>query len=268
MILGVIANVVLNSNDSDQAIPPSETEKLNRQKNSKEMVKVAYQFSSAVVLKNSRNAIVEYFSKTLRWLNLNLCTKAENYPDQHLKLIFLLNNYYKISKLFANNEMENMFSVNRSNSSSDNLANSKNSLLELFSLAGKNSFKETYEADILKFKQEYLKSWGKLVGILDFKIEPIIDGKIKEKDRQLAKDRFSAFNKEFEESISVQAKYFIPNNELANDLREIIIKSILSRYKPFHDIYDNSNFATHKDKYIKYKPEDIKAKIKCIFSEY
>ena len=162
--------------------------------------------------------------------------------------------------------MENMFSLHNNNDSSDQL-NNKNTLLELFSLAGRQNFRETYEADILKFKQEYLRSWNKLVTILDFKLEPIVDGKIKDKDRQIAKERFNGFNKEFEESINTQAKYFIPNNELADDLRTRITNAILGRYKPFHDIYDNSNFATHKDKYIKYKPEDVKAKIKYIFCE-
>ena len=261
----MIAGVVIK--DCDELDQPSLTEKLSRQRNSN--LDIAYNFnSSSFTLKNSRISIVEYFSKILRWLNLNLCNKAESYTDPYLKHIFLLNNYYKVSKLFSNNEMESMFSIHaNSNDSSDQL-NNKNSLLELFSIAGKPNFKETYDADILKFKQEYLKSWNKLVTILDFKLEPIVDGKIKEKDRQTAKDRFTGFNKELEESMNTQAKYYIPNNELADDLRTRIISMILARYKTFHDIYDNSNFATHKDKYIKYKPEDVKAKIKYIFCEF
>jgi len=261
----VIAGVVIK--DCDELDQPSQTEKLSRLRNPKETLEVAYNFnSSSFTLKYSRMAIVEYFSKILRWLNLNLCNKAESYTDLYLKYIFLLNNYYKVSKLFSNSEMESMFSLHTNNDSSDQL-NNKNSLLELFSIAGKPNFKETYDSDILKFKQEYYKSWNKLVTILDFKVEPIVDGKIKEKDRQIAKERFTGFNKEFEEAINTQAKYFIPNNELADDLRTRIINLILARYKPFHDIYDNSNFATHKDKYIKYKPEDVKAKIKYIFCE-
>jgi hypothetical protein len=45
-------------------------------------------------------ALAEYFTKLFKWLNLNLKVKAEQYDDQNLKWIFLLNNSYKISKLF------------------------------------------------------------------------------------------------------------------------------------------------------------------------
>ena len=50
-----------------------------------------------------------------------------------------------------------MFSIQRNTNNPDESFNNKNTLLELYSLAGKGNFKEIYEADILKFKQEYLK---------------------------------------------------------------------------------------------------------------
>ena len=71
-----------------------------------------------------------------------------------------------------------------------------------------------------------------------------------------------------EELVIIQGKYYIPSNEFANKLREESINYILKRYKPFHETYSNVNFSTNKEKYIKYKPEDVAHKLKNIFCEY
>lgn len=69
--------------------------------------------------------------------------KAENYEDQTLKWIFLLNNTYKLSKLFTDNQhykQQNEITI---------------SLNGLFLLAGKRDLKTFYADEIRNYKKEY-----------------------------------------------------------------------------------------------------------------
>ena len=91
---------------------------------------------------------------------------------------------------------------------------------------------------------------------------------MKEKDRQLLKDRFSGFNKEFDDIYETQKRYYIPaeQNELA---RELIVDNyffISSQYKQFYETYARLNFATNKDKYVRYTPENLKSRFQEFFS--
>ena len=94
--------------------------------------------------------------------------------------------------------------------------------------------------------------------------------KLKEKERQLLKDRFSGFNKEFEDIYETQKKYYIPAEqaELAEILRQDNSIYINGQYRRFYDTYSRLNFATNREKYIKYSPEDLGNKIRDFFSAY
>jgi len=106
VIAGTIANVVVGENQNQ--VLPSEAEiKLRKEASSqdaKTFTKIAYKETSEEQLA-FRKALAEYFYKLFRWLNLNLKNKAEiyesKYEDPNLKWIFLLNNSFKISKLFS-----------------------------------------------------------------------------------------------------------------------------------------------------------------------
>ena len=67
---------------------------------------------------------------------MNLTKKAENYEDQTLKWIFLLNNIYKLSKLFNDNNTSKQ--QNESNLTINGL----------FLLAGKRDLKNFYQDEI------------------------------------------------------------------------------------------------------------------------
>ena len=90
--------------------------------NQPRFTQIAYQVTTDADKQNYRKALAEYTSKIktrpvflpssptdclhfafdsaklFRWLKMNLNNKAENFMDQNLKWIFLLNNAYKISK--------------------------------------------------------------------------------------------------------------------------------------------------------------------------
>ncbi len=145
--------------------------------------KVAYQLSESEK-RTYRIVLSEYFCKSLfehsihfkrtrkskpsslldklfKWLNLNLKNKAENYEDPYLKCIFLLNNAYKISKLFvAEPGGGGGFAGNspmvRNRSAPQIQAKCKN-LNELYAIAGKLDMRAFYDNEILNYKREYSK---------------------------------------------------------------------------------------------------------------
>jgi len=99
---------------------------------------------------------------------------------------------------------------------------------------------------------------------------PFTDIKLKEKERQLLKDRFSGFNKEFEDIYETQKKYYIPAEqaELAKMLREDNTIYIIGQYKRFYDLYGSIGFATNRNKYVKYEPDVLAARIREFFTAY
>lgn len=76
------------------------------------------------------------------------------------------------------------------------------------------------------------------------------------------------FNKEFEDIVETQTKYYIPSPELANQLRRENGEYIVKKYKQFFDTYSRLNFATNREKYIKYTPEELNAKMNEFFNSY
>ena len=215
-----------------------------------------------------RAALAEYFYKLFRWLNLNLKNKAENYEDQNLKWIFLLNNAFKISKLFTD-VSDPVFKQQVTKVSNGDKCKNLN---ELFALSGKRDLKSFYDNEILTYKREYSKCWSRLLAYIRDLNEsnPFTDLKLKDKERQLLKDRFSGFNKEFEEIYEAQKKYYIPAEqaELAKMIREDNTLYIIGQYKRFYDAYGSINFATNKSKYVKYAPDELGARIREFFTAY
>lgn len=265
LIGGLIANVVVSENK--QQMLPSEVEINLRRDSSRasKFTQVAYLFESEAEIHNYRIALSEYFYKLFRWLNLNLKNKAENYENQNLKWIFLLNNSYKISKLFSD-------ANSQAAKQRKKMTGKCSSLDDLFLQTGKRDLKMFYDSEILNFKREYSKCWSKLLSYIRDLNEnnPFNDSKLREKERQILKDRFSGFNKEFEEIYETQKKFYIPAEqiELAEILRQDNTIYIISQYKRFYDTYSKINFATNREKYIKYSPEELSAKIKEFFSAY
>ena len=229
-------------------------------------------------------------------MNLNLRNKAENYEDATLKCIFQLNNVYKISKLFADSQVQTTITTTPIKQQQKVMGKCR-SLNELFAIAGKNNMKSFYDQEILTYKREYSKCWTKmLLFIKDLNdSNPFTDIKLKDKDRQVLKDRFSVgfnfyfsslllllfwlnyliiklkgFNKEFEEIYETQKRYYIPveQADLAKMLREDNCVYIIGQYKKFYDTYSKLNFATHREKYVKYSPELLAVRIREFFTAY
>jgi exocyst complex protein 7 len=142
--------------------------------------------------------------------------------------------------------------------------------MELFSLTGKRDLKQFYDSEILNYKKEYSKCWSRLISYIKDLNEtyPFSQSKLRDKERQLLKDRFAGFNKEFEEIYERQKRYYIPaeQSELAQILRQDNDIYIVTQYKKFYDAYSNLDFATNKDKYVRYSPELLSARLREFFT--
>ncbi|XP_050394156.1 exocyst complex component 7 [Patella vulgata] len=184
--------------------------------------------------------VADYMTRVLSALGLNLSNKAETYGDPALKPIFMLNNFNYILK-----------SIKRSG------------LLKLL-LMWNDKVEGFYLEQIQVQKRFYSQSWSKVLHYLLEVDKPISiqraqdpAAKLKDKDRQNIKDKFTGFNKELDEIYKIQKGYAIPDPELRHALKEENKQYICPRYKMFLDKYTNLNFTKNPEKYMKYTVDDV-----------
>ncbi|XP_049865243.1 exocyst complex component 7 isoform X2 [Pectinophora gossypiella] len=181
-----------------------------------------------------------YMRKVLAQLNLALRNKSEQYPDA-LKAIFLLNNtLYLLQGL------------------------QRSGLLDVLMLA-EPECETNYRDMIQEYKNAYLQSWNKLLShlVLD---EPL-PSKLRDKDRQILKDKFASFNREWEECTRAQRSYSVPDLELREALKRDNKQTILPPYTAFYDSYASLPFSKNPDKYLKYTPVQISTQLDGYFDE-
>lgn len=193
-------------------------------------------------LSHDRNAalLAIYMRKVLAQLNFALRNKSEQYPDA-LKAIFLLNNtHYLLQGL------------------------QRSGLLDVLSLA-EPECEANYRDMIQEHKAAYLQSWNKLLAhtVLD---EPL-PAKLRDKDRQILKDKFASFNREWEECSRSQRGYSVPDAELREALKRDNKQALLPPYTAFHDHYAPLPFSKNPDKYVKYSPLQIATQLDGYFDE-
>ncbi|EDV39596.1 uncharacterized protein Dana_GF24398 [Drosophila ananassae] len=186
-----------------------------------------------------------YIKKALAELNLSIMNKCEQYNDQATKHLFRLNNIHYILK-----------SLQRSN------------LIDLVTLA-EPECEHSYLEMIRELKASYQKTWSKmLLGIysLDELPKPVA-GKVKDKDRSVLKERFSNFNKDFEEACKIQRGISIPDVILREGIKRDNAEHILPKYNRFYEIYSGVQFSKNPDKYVKYRPHEINAMLSKLFDD-
>ncbi|XP_023944218.2 exocyst complex component 7 isoform X1 [Bicyclus anynana] len=189
-----------------------------------------------------RNALMLalYMRKVLAQLNLSLRTKSEQYPDA-LKAIFLLNNtLYLLQGL------------------------QRSGLLDVLMLA-EPECEASYRDMIQDYKNAYVQSWNKLLSHLQ--LDEPLPAKLRDKDRQMLKDKFSSFNREWEETTRAQRSYSVPDAELREALKRDNKQAILPPYSSLHERALATPFAKHPEKYVKYTPLQIAAQLDGYFDE-
>ncbi|XP_074602696.1 exocyst complex component 7 [Brevipalpus obovatus] len=193
-------------------------------------------------------AFAQFISRVLSTLNLNLGLKSDSYNDPYLKAIFKLNNTHYILKTLR-----------------------RSSLLEIVRLYN-HDIELVYEKQIMENKRIYSQSWSRVLHyILELEKGPSMDtsdsanAKLKEKDRQMIKDRFAGFNKEIEDLQKIQKAYAIPDSELREGLKGDNVRFIKPKYEQFYHKYGKMSFSKNAEKYVKYDAREVGEIIQSFF---
>ncbi|CAG0879845.1 unnamed protein product [Darwinula stevensoni] len=185
-----------------------------------------------------------YLTRVVAGLSMALNNKSESYSDTSLKAVFRLNNTQYI-----------LTSLQRSG------------LLDIM---------RCYQADcedhlldqIVEQKRIYSQGWSKVLHYItgaDIPQASFTTEKMRERDRQMLKDKFLGFNREVEEIGRIQRHYSIPDPELRESLKRDNKEFILPAYQTFFDRYARLPFTKNPAKYVKYSPVDISQLIDNFF---
>lgn len=180
----------------------------------------------------NRLFFAQYIARLLSSLGEAIQRKAESYTNIHLVFLFKLNNFHYILKRLR-----------------------ESGLLEVVHTYNQN-VREIYEHLIQESKAEYIKSLSPIVNYLR---------DLQETRAKSVKDRFTGFNKEFQELYRLNRTYAVPDSELKTQLREACKHEFLPYYQQFLSCYVHQDFSKNKEKYIKYTPELLSSMIDQFF---
>ncbi|XP_028674213.1 exocyst complex component 7 isoform X11 [Erpetoichthys calabaricus] len=191
----------------------------------------------------SRKLLSTYICKVLGNLQLNLLSKSKVYEDTALSAIFLHNNYNYILKSLQKSELIQLVSVTQKKAES--------------------SYRELIEQQI----QTYQRSWFKVIEYLTDRNMPVFQPgvKLKDKERQMIKDKFKGFNDGLEELCKIQKVWAIPDKEQRDAIRQAQKKIVTEAYRAFLQRFANISFTKNPEKYHKYKPEQVEDMIEKLF---
>ncbi|XP_076154193.1 exocyst complex component 7 isoform X6 [Alosa pseudoharengus] len=191
----------------------------------------------------SRRLLSTYICKVLGNLQLNLLSKSKVYEDQALSAIFLHNNYNYILKSLEKSELIQLVAVT-------------NKKVE-------SSYRELIQQQI----QVYQRSWYKVTEHLTDRNMPAFQPgtKLKDKERQVIKDKFKGFNDGLEELCKIQKGWAIPDKEQRDFIRQAQRRVVSETYKTFLQRYANISFTKNPEKYHKYRSEDVEEMIGRLF---
>ncbi|XP_061079404.1 exocyst complex component 7 isoform X11 [Conger conger] len=191
----------------------------------------------------SRRLLSTYICKVLGNLQLNLLSKSKVYEDSALSAIFLLNNYNYILKSLEKSELIQLVGVTNRNA--------------------EVSYRELMEQQM----QIYQRSWLKVTEYVTDRNMPIFQQgtKLKDKERQMIKEKFKGFNDGLEELCKIQKVWAIPDKEQRDAIRQAQRKVVSDAYRFFLHRYGNISFTKNPEKYHKYRPEQVEEMIERLF---
>ncbi|XP_044033689.1 exocyst complex component 7 isoform X8 [Siniperca chuatsi] len=191
----------------------------------------------------NKRLLSTYICKVLGNLQLNLLSKSKVYEDSALSAIFLHNNYNYILKSLEKSELIQLVTVTQKKAES--------------------SYRELIEQQI----QMYKSSWVKVTEHLADRNMPVFQPgtKLKDKERQVIKDKFKGFNDGLEELCKIQKGWAIPDKEQRDFIRRSQKKVVSDAYKAFLQRCANISFTKNPEKYNKYRPEEVEEMIEKLF---
>lgn len=186
-----------------------------------------------------------YVRRVLSELNLTIVSKCEQYGDYATRHLFRLNNIHYILK-----------SLQRSN------------VLELLLMSDPDC-ERNYMDSIQELHGAYQRSWARLISMIS-PLEDLprpVNGKVKDKERSILKERFSGFNKELEDACKTQRAISVPDVILREGLKRDNAENIIPQYNAFFESYADVQFSKNPEKYVKYKPQDVAAMLGNLFDD-
>ncbi|XP_042252481.1 exocyst complex component 7 isoform X6 [Thunnus maccoyii] len=191
----------------------------------------------------NKRLLSTYICKVLGNLQLNLLSKSKVYEDSALSAIFLHNNYNYILKSLEKSELIQLVTVTQKKA--------------------ENSYRELIEQQI----QMYRGSWVKVIEHLTDRNMPVFQPgtKLKDKERQVIKDKFKGFNDGLEELCKIQKGWAIPDKEQRDFIRQAQKKVVSDAYRAFLHRCANISFTKNPEKYHKYRPEEVEEMIEKLF---
>ncbi|KFV09818.1 Exocyst complex component 7, partial [Pterocles gutturalis] len=191
----------------------------------------------------SRRLLRTYICKVLGNLQLNLLSKSKVYEDPALSAIFLHNNYNYILKSLEKSELIQLVAVTQK--------------------TAERSYRELIEQQI----QTYQRSWLKVTEYISERNLPVFQPgvKLKDKERQMIKERFKGFNDGLEELCKIQKAWAIPDMEQRDKIRRAQKTIVKETYGAFLNRYGNVPFTKNPEKYIKYQVDQVGEMIEKLF---
>ncbi|NXJ85504.1 EXOC7 protein, partial [Trogon melanurus] len=191
----------------------------------------------------SRRLLSTYICKVLGNLQLNLLSKSKVYEDPALSAIFLHNNYNYILKSLEKSELIQLVAVTQK--------------------TAERSYRELIEQQI----QTYQRSWLKVTDYILERNLPVFQPgvKLKDKERQMIKERFKGFNDGLEELCKIQKAWAIPDVEQRDKIRRAQKTIVKETYGAFLNRYGNVPFTKNTEKYIKYQVDQVGEMIEKLF---
>uniref|UniRef100_A0A6G1SHS1 Exocyst complex component 7 n=1 Tax=Aceria tosichella TaxID=561515 RepID=A0A6G1SHS1_9ACAR len=179
----------------------------------------------------NRLGFAQYITRLLGSLGETIQRKAEYYTNLHLVFLFKLNNFHYILKRLIESD-----------------------LLDIVHSYNQN-VKDIYERLIVESRKEYIKS-----------LHPVINHlKDLQESKKAIKDKFTSFNKEFQELHRANRTYAVPDVELRIQLRNACKNEFLQYYQQFYNYHMSQDFSKNKEKYAKYTPESLAQMIDQFF---
>ncbi|XP_007099836.1 exocyst complex component 7 isoform X8 [Physeter macrocephalus] len=191
----------------------------------------------------SKRLLSTYICKVLGNLQLNLLSKSKVYEDPALSAIFLHNNYNYILKALEKSELIQLVAVTQK--------------------TAERSYREHVEQQI----QTYQRSWLKVTDYIAEKSLPVFQPgvKLRDKERQMIKERFKGFNDGLEELCKIQKAWAIPDTEQRDKIRQAQKNIVKETYGAFLHRYGSVPFTKNPEKYIKYRVEQVGDMIDRLF---
>ncbi|XP_045840773.1 exocyst complex component 7 isoform X5 [Meles meles] len=191
----------------------------------------------------SKRLLSTYICKVLGNLQLNLLSKSKVYEDPALSAVFLHNNYNYILKALEKSELIQLVAVTQK--------------------TAERSYREHIEQQI----QTYQRSWLKVTDYITEKNLPVFQPgvKLRDKERQMIKERFKGFNDGLEELCKIQKAWAIPDVEQRDKIRQAQKNIVRETYGAFLHRYGSVPFTKNPEKYIKYRVEQVGDMIDRLF---